>query len=93
MDYHNTVVEHFNQKPYRHQEWETHELTSDNLIAELNALNPNLIIDAGCGTNPYKGKVPNVVGFDPATVYDTVDLNLSFEDVVKHNIFGKDCAD
>ena len=93
MDYHNTVVEHFNQKPYRHQEWETHELTSDNLIAELTALNPNLIIDAGCGTNPYKGKVPNVVGFDPATVYDTVDLNLSFEDVVKHNIFGKDCAD
>ena len=38
MDYHNAVVEHFTKRPYGHQEWETHELTSDNLIAELNAL-------------------------------------------------------
>ena len=93
MEYHNIVVEHFNEKPYRHQEWETHELTSNNLIAELNALDPNLIIDGGCGTNPFKGKVRNIVGFDPATVYGTPDLNLSFEEVVEQNIFGEGSAD
>jgi len=91
-NYYNKVIKHFTERPYDHDAWLTHELSSENLIKKLNALKPSLIIDAGCGSNPYKGHVPNVIGFDPSP-YDNVDLRLSFEEVARKNIFGRNSAD
>lgn len=41
------------------------------------------VIDIGCGTNPFKGIIPNLVGIDPA--FPEADFQLSLEDyVVSH---------
>ena len=37
-----------------------------NLVKEINDLKPKLVIDAGCAINYFKGKIPNLVGYDPA---------------------------
>ena len=31
--------------------------SGDNLVEEINSLNPSLVIDAGCGINFFKGKI------------------------------------
>ena len=36
------------------------------------------VIDVGCGTNPFKGIIPNLVGIDPA--FDQADYKMSIED-------------
>ena len=36
-----------------------------NLIEEVNALDPDLVIDVGCGHNRFKGHIKNLIGFDP----------------------------
>jgi hypothetical protein len=36
-----------------------------NLIDEVNALDPDLVIDVGCGHNRFKGHIKNLIGFDP----------------------------
>ena len=36
-----------------------------NLIEEINALDPDLVIDVGCGHNRFKGHIKNLIGFDP----------------------------
>ncbi len=35
-------------------------------------------LDVGCGFNPYKGKIKNLVGIDPAN--DLADYKVSIED-------------
>jgi hypothetical protein len=39
------------------------------------------VIDVGCGTNPFRGVIPNLVGIDPA--FPEADFQLSLEDFVK----------
>jgi hypothetical protein len=36
-----------------------------NIINEVNDLNPNNVLDIGCGYNEFKGKIKNLVGIDP----------------------------
>jgi hypothetical protein len=40
------------------------EYSGSNLIDEVNALCPSLVIDVGCGSNFFKGKIKNLIGFD-----------------------------
>ena len=47
-----------------------------------------LIIDMGCGTNPYKEHVNNVIGLDVGN-YPEADINLSVQEVRDLNIFQK----
>jgi hypothetical protein len=35
------------------------------IIDEVNALNPNNVLDVGCGYNEFKGKIQNLTGIDP----------------------------
>lgn len=58
-----------------------------NLVDEINQLNPNLVIDAGCGENPLKGKIKNLVGFDP--VHEQADFISTIESAP----FSDACAD
>ncbi|HXM56299.1 MAG TPA: class I SAM-dependent methyltransferase [Candidatus Dormibacteraeota bacterium] len=39
-------------------------LSGWNLIDEVNALRPRFVVDAGCGFNPFKGRIPNLIGID-----------------------------
>ena len=37
-----------------------------------------LVLDVGCGTNPFKGIIPNLTGIDPA--FDQADYKISIDD-------------
>lgn len=43
------------------------------------------VVDVGCGDNPFKGKIPNLVGFDPA--FPEADYQLTLEEFCAvHNV-------
>jgi hypothetical protein len=42
---------------YEHTGWE--------LADEINKLNPERVLDVGCGYHPFKGRITNLVGIDP----------------------------
>ena len=42
---------------YAHTGWE--------LAEEINKLNPQKVLDVGCGYHPFKGRIQNLVGIDP----------------------------
>ena len=43
------------------------------------------VIDVGCGPNPFKGKIKNLVGIDPA--YDEADYNVTIEEFTTDDKF------
>jgi hypothetical protein len=42
-----------------------YEHTGWSLVDEINALEPESVLDVGCGYHPFKGRIPNLVGIDP----------------------------
>ena len=42
---------------YEHTGWQ--------LVDEVNALNPEKVLDVGCGYHPFKGRINNLIGIDP----------------------------
>jgi SAM-dependent methyltransferase len=42
---------------YEHTGWE--------LANEVNKLNPEKVLDVGCGYHPFKGRIQNIIGIDP----------------------------
>jgi hypothetical protein len=42
---------------YEHTGWE--------LANEVNKLNPEKVLDVGCGYHPFKGRIQNLIGIDP----------------------------
>jgi SAM-dependent methyltransferase len=42
-----------------------YEHTGWNLVDEINALEPESVLDVGCGYHPFKGRIQNLVGIDP----------------------------
>lgn len=54
------------------------------IINEVNALDPDLVIDAGCGRNVLKGKIKNLVGFDIVD-FPNVDFVSSIQDAEFEN--------
>ena len=42
---------------YEHTGWE--------LADEVNKLNPEKVLDVGCGYHPFKGRINNLIGIDP----------------------------
>jgi SAM-dependent methyltransferase len=42
-----------------------YEHTGWSLVDEINALNPESVLDVGCGYHPFKGRIHNIVGIDP----------------------------
>jgi SAM-dependent methyltransferase len=49
------------------------------MYARVNALNPTLVIDAGCGKNQHKPFIQNLIGFD-ASPFPNVDINCAILD-------------
>ncbi len=60
----NKIQTLFNGKPIRKNAWRKYPITGKEFIKEINDLNPNLVLDLGCGNNIYKGHIKNIVGID-----------------------------
>jgi hypothetical protein len=91
-EYLQKIEDHFNEQNYSRERWATHSESSHNLIPYVNSLKPNLVLDIGCGTNPYKGEIDNVIGMDLGN-YPEADINLSCNRVHELGIFQPGCAD
>ncbi|KHA76035.1 hypothetical protein NC77_26745 [Janthinobacterium lividum] len=48
------------------------------LVEQVNALRPRTVVDVGCGFNPFKGKISNLIGIDIAN--DAADLVCDLHD-------------
>jgi len=44
--------------------FKNYKYSGENLIDEVNQLDPDLVIDVGCGHNRFKGRIKNLIGFD-----------------------------
>ena len=91
----NKVLDFFTRKPYTKQKFERHPLSGvvlgERIVDEIVKLNVNpLVIDAGCGINPFKGMFDNLIGFDIAQ-YPEADFQANFHQA--HNIFNREFAD
>jgi hypothetical protein len=53
------------------------------LISKID--NHETVLDVGCGTNPFKGVIPNLIGIDPA--FDQADYKCTIDDFVTNNQF------
>jgi len=43
------------------------------------------VLDVGCGKNPFKGLIANLVGIDPA--FDEADVKCTIEEFTTHDLF------
>ena len=60
---------------------EDYNYTGWALAEEINRQNPRSVLDVGCGYNPFKGRIQNLVGIDPFNncadyMVDILDFNL-----------------
>lgn len=83
------VKQQFEEFPYTKEKFLTHSKTNMNLVDELKEIE-GLVIDVGCGINPYKEHVKNLIGLDVAH-YPESDLTMSIEEA--SDIFQPGCAD
>jgi hypothetical protein len=51
-----------------------------NLIDEVNELYPELVIDVGCGSNFFKGKINNLIGFDKS-YHENLDFHCNIQNM------------
>lgn len=89
------VIDFFTGEPYSKHKFERHPTSGivlgERIIDEIVKLNINpLVIDAGCGVNPFKGMFDNLIGFDIAP-YPEADFQASFHQA--HHIFNREFAD
>jgi hypothetical protein len=74
------------EKKFDPEQWEGYKVfhqythTGMNLIEEVNDLDPDLVIDAGCGHNRFKGKIKKLIGFDQEP-FPFADLHMSIEQI------------
>jgi hypothetical protein len=89
------VIDFFTRKPYNQDKFDRHPtsglILAETLIDHIIPMNVNpLVVDAGCGINPFKSTFDNVIGFDIAP-YEEADFQASFSGA--HHIFGRNFAD
>jgi len=57
------------------------------IIDEVNALNPDNVLDVGCGYNEFKGKIQNLTGIDPYNKRADIRAHtLDYETNIKYNV-------
>jgi len=84
-----TLDELFAPESYQGHLWaDQYKIAGLNLIDEINLLDPDLVIDAGCAHNRFKGHIKNLIGFD-RTQFPFADLCMSIESAP----FKEECAD
>ena len=71
-----------------------HQL-KEKIVRDINRVNPNLVIDVGCGSYWSKPRIQNVVGFDQ-TKWKRNSFNFGEPDyicTIKEAKFEPECAD
>lgn len=63
---------------------DAYQWTGWRIADEINKLDPQNVLDVGCGYNPFKGRIPNLVGIDPYNncadyMVDILDYNVDAE--------------
>lgn len=77
----NNLADKFNPKQWSGWKvWKFYKYTGYNLIDEVNALDPDLVVDVGCGHNRYKGHIKNLIGFDQEP-FPFADIIANIEDI------------
>lgn len=71
LNYYFGTIWHKNSSPI-----EKFEKSGKSLIYKI--LPNEKVIDVGCGTNPFKPHIPNLIGIDPA--FDQADYKVTIED-------------
>ena len=57
------------------------------IIDEVNAMNPDNVIDIGCGYNEFKGKIKNLIGIDPYNDRADIDVHtLDYKPDIKFDV-------
>ena len=57
------------------------------IIDQVNALQPESVLDVGCGYNEFKGKIQNLTGIDPYnTKADIMIHTLDYETITKYDV-------
>jgi SAM-dependent methyltransferase len=82
------IAKKFDPETWVPEGFQDYVYAGTNLIQEVNDLDPEIVIDAGCGYNRFKGHIQNLIGFD-LFEFPNVDIPLGFDDVE----FRKECAD
>ena len=63
------IIDHEVLKNYFSKVWQPqtkkYKYSGLSIIDEVNNLQPNKVLDLGCGYNEFKGKVNNLIGIDP----------------------------
>jgi len=60
--------------------FKNYKYSGENLVDEVNQLDPDLVIDVGCGHNRFKGRIKNLVGFDREP-FPFADLHLGIDEI------------
>jgi len=70
--------------------YETRKYTGEYLLNEIKKDGPDVfVLDIGCGKNPFKDRLKNVIGVEPGT-WGNPDLNIDLQgayDIFKHSTF------
>ena len=75
------LKEHFEVEEWHgHTSFQHYTRTGENLIDEINALDPDLVVDVGCGHNRFKGHIQNLIGFDQSP-FPNVDIISYIKDI------------
>lgn len=75
------LSEHFDPEEWiGHSVFKTYKYAGKNLVEEINALDPDLVIDVGCGKNRFKGHINNLIGFDQSP-FPFVDIISTIQDI------------
>ena len=73
------------------------EYEGNNLISTINALDPKLVLDLGCGYNKYKGLIKGVVGVDANNMFvngtSVADINDTILNIYNDGIFEDSSVD
>jgi len=57
------------------------------IIDQVNALNPDAVLDVGCGYNEFKGKIQNLTGIDPFNKKaDIITHTLDYKTTTKYDV-------
>lgn len=83
------IISTFSKKVARPGELIKFAENSLSMIEDINAMNPNLVLDLGCGTNLFKNKINRLVGVD--ILNKDEDVVCPIEDL--DSIFQPNCAD
>lgn len=81
MDLEKSLEDKFDPNKWQgYKAFESYKYSGINLIEEVNKLDPDLVIDVGCGHNRFKGHIKNLIGFDREP-FPFADIYMSIDEI------------